>query len=245
MRDAASPLKCLVVDDEPLAQTLLRDYIRKTPGLELVAAVSDPLKGLEWVRQSPPDVVFLDMQMPELDGVQFLQILQQRCLVIVTTAYSEYALAGYEHHVVDYLLKPITLERFLIATQKAQRRLKADQADQPVPIVAVAPPESPFIFIRTEYKLLKINLSDIYYLEGARDYVVIHTTTEKVLTLQSLRSLEAQLPAEQFIRIHKSYVVAVARIEFIERNRVSVRQQLLPISETYREAFFKRLKLGA
>ncbi|TGE03725.1 LytR/AlgR family response regulator transcription factor [Hymenobacter fodinae] len=242
MPDASVPLKCLVVDDEPLAQALLSDYIRKTPGLELVAAVSDPLLGLEWVRRMPPDLVFLDMHMPELDGVQFLQILQQRCLVIVTTAYSEYALAGYEHHVVDYLLKPITLERFLIATHKAQRR---GQAHQPVPVVAGAAPESPFIFIRTEYKILKLNLSDIYYLEGARDYVVIHTTTEKVLTLQSLRSLEAQLPAEQFARIHKSYVVAFARIAFIERNRVSIRQQLLPISETYREAFFKRLNLGA
>lgn len=241
MRDATFPLKCLVVDDEPLAHTLLSDYIRKTPGLELVAAVSDPLQGLEWVRQSPPDLVFLDMQMPELDGVQFLQILQQQCLVIVTTAYSEYALAGYEHHVVDYLLKPITLERFLIATQKAQRRF---QTDQPGPVPPAVPPESPFIFIRTEYKILKINLSDIYYFEGARDYVVIHTTSEKVLTLQSLRSLEAQLPAEQFARIHKSYVVAFARIAFIERNRVSIRQQLLPISETYRDAFFKRLKLG-
>lgn len=242
MSESAFLLKCLVVDDEPLAQTLLSDYIRKTPGLNLVAAVSDPLQGLEWVRQTPPDLVFLDMQMPELDGVQFLQIMQQRCLVIVTTAYSEYALAGYEHHIVDYLLKPITLERFLIATQKAQRRF---QADQQGPVAAVGPPESTFIFIRTEYKILKINLSDIYYFEGARDYVVIHTTTEKVLTLQSLRSLEAQLPAEQFMRIHKSYVVAFARIEFIERNRISIRQQLLPISETYRETFFKRLKLGA
>ncbi len=236
-------LKCIVVDDEPLALALLSDYATKVPGLDLVLATSDPIRALELAKGGQIDLVFLDMQMPELNGIQFLKILQRRCLVIITTAYAEYALDGYEHQVVDYLLKPITLDRFMLALEKVFERMPAVQPGYSVTLPTPPVAETPYIFDKTDYRMVKLMLADIYYLEGARDYVIIHTTGGQVLTLQSLKSLEETLPAKQFIRIHKSYIIALSKINFVERNRVAINDQLIPVSDTYRKNLNREIGL--
>ena len=241
MNNYEKELNCIVVDDEPLAIALLSDYINKTPGLTLTASTSDPMNALKLAKNSNIDLVFLDMQMPELTGLQFMKILQKKCMVIITTAYSEYALESYDHHVVDYLLKPITFDRFLVAVEKAQERSATTAT--PVLVQATPPLQNQFIFVKTDYRLVKISLDDIYYLEGARDYVIIHTLNEQILTLQSMKSLEDELPNDQFMRIHKSYVINLNQISFIERGRVSINEQLIPISDMHKDRLLERLKL--
>ncbi|MXV15969.1 LytR/AlgR family response regulator transcription factor [Hufsiella ginkgonis] len=225
-------LNCMVVDDEPLALSLLSDYIRKIPQLNLYKATSDPMEALPLAISGEADLIFLDIQMPELNGLQFMKILGQRSLVIVTTAYSEYALEGYEHHVVDYLVKPITFDRFIIAVEKATGRFPLIQPITGHPAQHASVPNN--IFVKTEYRMLKVEFDDILFLEGARDYVVIHTREGQVLTLESLKNLEERLPGNRFMRIHKSYIVALDKINFVERSRVSIGEQLLPVSDTFK-----------
>lgn len=223
----------MVVDDEPLALSLLSDYILKTPGLNLIQAVSNPLAAISYVKSDLIDLIFLDMQMPELSGLEFLNLLQKRCMVVVTTAYGEYALDGYKFEVVDYLLKPITISHFLVAVEKAQERSKRYTVNE-----NPANSKPAYIFIKTENRIVKINLTDIYYFEGARDYVVIHTKSETILTLQSMKSIQEMLPAEDFVRVHKSFILAIDKIDFIERSRISIKDKLIPITDTYKEVFF-------
>lgn len=240
MNNYEKEINCMVVDDEPLALSLLSDYILKTPGLALVTTTSDPIHALKLAKSGLVDLIFLDMQMPELTGLQFMKILQKKCMVIVTTAYSEYALESYDHHVVDYLLKPITFDRFLVAIDKVQERnvlVIAPTQPQEIPIS-----QNQFIFVKTDYRLVRIALEDIFYLEGARDYVIIHTVNEQILTLQSMKSLEDELPSNQFMRIHKSYVISLSKISFIERGRVSINEQLIPVSEVHKERLLEKLK---
>ena len=231
-------LNCMVVDDEPLALSLLSDYIEKTTGLELICAVSNPLAAINYVKSGSIDLIFLDMQMPELSGIEFLELLQKRCMVIITTAYSEFALDGYRFEVLDYLLKPITMANFLVSIEKARTRaLKSIQIQEDVkPAIT-----QKYIFIKTENRFLKINHSDICYFEGARDYVVVRTLTETILTLQSMKSIQEMLPEDAFIRVHKSFMVSIEKIDFIERGRISILNKLIPISESHKESFFKRI----
>lgn len=230
----------MIVDDEPLALSLLSDYISKIPGLNLVRAVSNPLAAISYLKIEEIDLIFLDMQMPELNGIEFLNLLQKKCMVIVTTAYSEYALDGYNFEVIDYLLKPITMARFVAAIEKATYRFKMNNALADTSI-SLNTNTVNHIFIKTENRIIKINLSDIYYFEGARDYVVIHMQNDMILTLQSMKSIQQLLPKDQFIRVHKSYIVAFDKIGFIERNRISIKEKLIPITDTYKENFFKRI----
>jgi len=234
----AENLNCMVVDDEPLALSLLSDYISKMPGLNLVRAVSNPLAAISYLKIEEIDLIFLDMQMPELNGIEFLNLLQKKCMVIVTTAYSEYAMDGYNFEVIDYLLKPITMTRFIVAIEKASDRFKMNKA---LADSIISPNIVNHIFIKTENRIIKIDLADIYYFEGARDYVVIHTQNDVILTLQSMRSIQQLLPVNQFIRIHKSYIVAFDKIKFIERGRVSIKEKLIPITDTFKDNFYKRI----
>jgi DNA-binding LytR/AlgR family response regulator len=244
MSKPGSILKCIIVDDEPLALALLSDYVGKFTGLELIAATSDPVKALQLVKIASPDLIFLDMQMPELNGVQFLKILQQRVMVIITTAYSEYALDGYEHHVVDYLLKPIMPDRFMIAVEKAQQRHDSNYAVSLKEKEHDRSSRPAFIFIKTDHRTVKVDLADIYYLEGARDYVIIHTISDQILTAQSMKNLEELLPFDQFIRVHKSYIIALSKINYIERSRIAIKDQLIPVSDSYKESFLNIMKGG-
>lgn len=227
-------LKCLIVEDEPLARNLLVEYVKKISYLELVQASSNPLHALEVLRNNEIDLMFLDIQMPEITGTTLLKTLQKKPLVILTTAYSEYALESYELDVVDYLLKPITFDRFLRAVDKASQRISSPIANQEA---VVTDPAKPFVFIKDGTKLVKINYDDILFVEGLKDYVTIVTKTQKVVSLQRLKSLELQLPADKFIRIHHSYIIALKAIDTIHKGEVQIGTHFIPISDSYRKAF--------
>ena len=229
-------LNCLIVEDEPLARKLMTDYVRKISYLNLVDACSSPLAAMEILRQQSIDLLFLDIQMPEITGISLLKALQKKPMVVLTTAYSEYALEGYELDVVDYLLKPITFERFLRAVEKASQRRTAP-AQQVVEKPVTADSSQPFVFVKDGTKMVKVRWEDILYVEGLKDYVTIHTKQQKVVTLQRLKALEDQLPSDKFIRIHNSFIVAVDAIEVIHKGEVQIGNALIPISDTYRKSF--------
>lgn len=227
---------CLIVEDEPLARNLLTEYVKKVPFLNLVKACSNPMEALEVLRSNTIDILFLDIQMPEITGITLLKILQKKPMVILTTAYSEYALESYELDVVDYLLKPITFDRFLKAVDKASQRINSPglhQNNEKPPGEA----SQDFVFVKDGTKLVKINLEDILYVEGLKDYVTIHTKTQKVVTLQRLKSLEMQLPADKFIRVHHSYIIALKAIDVVHKGEVQIGNAMIPISDSYKKAF--------
>lgn len=237
-------LNCIVIDDEPLAIRLLSDYIEKTNGLALLKAFSNPIEALQYAGENRPDLIFLDIQMPELTGIQFMKIANGKYPIILTTAYDNYALDSYEFDVIDYLLKPISLDRFMIAANKAKERLQAPATTAPS-ISSPAPSAGPgYIFVKSDYKTLKISLAEILYLEGLGDYVCIHLPGKKILTLEKMKHLATTLPDSNFIRVHKSYLVAIDKIDFIERNRIVINEQRLPIGATYKDAFWNRIGNG-
>lgn len=235
-------IKCLVVDDEPLALHILEDYISKIPFLQLIKATTNPIEALQLVQGGGVDLVFLDVQMPELTGIQFLKIANGKVKVILTTAYSQYALEGYELDVVDYLLKPIAFDRFYKSVQKVQQVMQPSVA----PVLAVKEEPAPqqnllsdFIFVKTEHKIQKVYLNDILFIEGLKDYISIFTTTERIITLQIMKKMEEALPEKHFIRVHKSYIVAINKIDSIERSRIWIKDKIIPVGDTYRDPFFK------
>jgi DNA-binding LytR/AlgR family response regulator len=231
-------IKCLIIDDEPLAVKLLKDYAAKIPDLEIIMAGSDAFAGLQLAQNGEADLIFLDIQMPELTGIQFMKVLNGKCKIILTTAYEEYALQAFDHDVVDYLLKPFSLERFMTAVQKARERIR-----QGKPTPEAAKPD--YIFVKSEYRIIRIELKDILYFESLRDYVAIHTISSgKILTLQSLRSFEEALDGKDFLRTHKSYIIAIDKISSIERKRVVIQGTYLPVGETYLDNFWKRLSVN-
>jgi len=229
-------ITCLIVEDEPLARNLLTDYVRKVPSLELVDVCSSPLAAIEVLKQKQVDLLFLDIQMPEITGITLLKVLQRKPLVILTTAYSEYALESYDFDVVDYLLKPITLERFLRAIDKATQRLDVRRTEVQAEKPSLAE-TSEYVFVKDGTKLVKIRYADILYVEGLKDYVTIHTRQQKVVSLQRLKVLEDTLPASKFIRIHNSYIVALDAIEAIHKGDVQIGAVMLPISDSYKKNF--------
>jgi two-component system, LytTR family, response regulator len=237
---------CIIIEDEPLARNLMEAYVKKVPQLDLIKSFSSPLAALDFLRENTVDIMFSDIQMPEITGITLLKILQKKPLVILTTAYSEYALEGYELEVFDYLLKPISLERFLKAVEKATIRLTASQPIVQEKIIQEVSGSSDsnqaFIFVKDGTKLVKIRLNEIQYIEGLKDYVSIHTkdrddTVRKIVTLQTMKSLESQLSENQFIRIHNSYIIAFDAIDAIDKEKVQIGKNFLPISDTYRKAF--------
>ena len=228
-------LNCVIVEDEPLARNLMTEYVRKVPSLNLIEACSSPLAAIEVLRTNSVDLLFLDVQMPELTGISLLKVLQKRPLVVLTTAYSEYALEGYELDVVDYLLKPITFERFLRAVDKVTQRLEGKQT--PILEKVVHDAGNQFMFVKDGTKLVKVQLNDILYIEGLKDYVTIHTKQQKITSLQRMKVLEEQLPSDLFIRIHNSYIVSLKAIEVVHKGEVQVGGTLLPIGETFKKSF--------
>ena len=231
-------LRIGILDDEPLALEVLADYVQKTNGLVLIEATTDAYKILELVQQKSLDILLLDIQMPELNGIQVMKIIGQNCRIILTTAYAEYALDSYDFNVSDYLLKPIAYERFVKAIEKTKPMLVSQTEAQ-------ATASIDHIFIKSEYKLIRVDLSDILYIESLRDYIAIHTLTNgKIMSLDSLRNMENQLPANRFTRVHKSYIIAINHISFIERNRVIIKDEYIPIGDSYQAAFANLIKAG-
>jgi two-component system, LytTR family, response regulator len=220
---------CIIIEDEPLALEKTKDFVNKVPFLNLSATFDNALNGLTYLNNNKVDVLFLDINMDELSGIELLENSKITSQVIVTTAYQEYALKGYELHITDYLLKPFTFNRFLQAVNKAQENLSQRLVEK----------QLDFIFVKTENRLEKIMISDILYIEGMRDYLRIHTSNKKIMTLQSFSELEQLIPAHLVCRVHKSYMVAVNKIESIERSRIKIADQIIPISETYKEAFLQ------
>ncbi|RZK55892.1 MAG: response regulator transcription factor [Pedobacter sp.] len=243
-------LKCIAVDDEPLALDIIEDYVSKVPFLELVKRTENAIEALQLVQAGGIDLVFLDIQMPDLTGIQFLKIANGKSNYILTTAYSQYALESYDLNVSDYLLKPIAFDRFYKAVEKVHNQLQKAEPVAPAPeppqiqsfVSAPAPQQvQDFIFVKTEHKIQKIQLDDILYIEGLKDYISIFTKTERVITLQNMKKMEETLPKGDFIRVHKSYIIALDKIESIERSRISIASKIIPIGDTYRDEFFKRI----
>lgn len=236
-------IRCIIVDDEPLALHVLEDYMSKIPFLRLVKATTNPIEALTLVQEGNVDLVFLDVQMPELTGIQFLKISNGKAKVILTTAYPQYALEGYDLDVIDYLLKPIAFDRFFKSVQKAQTVLQPAASAKPA-AVEPAPKQqndflSDFIFVKTEHKIQKVYLNDILFIEGLKDYISIFTTTERIITLQNMKKMEDALPEKHFTRVHKSYIVAINKIDSIERSRIFIKDKIIPVGDTYRDDFFK------
>ncbi len=223
--------RCIIIEDEPLALERTKIFVEKVPFLNLCATFDNALNGLAYLKANEVDLLFLDINMDELSGIELLESSKITSQVIITTAYQEYALKGYELNVTDYLLKPFTFNRFLQAVNKAQENLQK----------VVPESQLDFIFVKTENRLEKINLDDIVYIEGMRDYRRIHTVNKKIMTLQNFKELEKIIPPSLVCRVHKSYMVALNKIETIERNRIKIADQLIPISDTYKAPFFQRI----
>jgi len=227
-------ITCIIVDDEQHAIEILEHYVKQTPHLNLVGSFTNPLEALDLMTRQKVDLVFLDIQMPELSGIDFIKAILGKSKVILTTAYSEFALEGYELYVVDYLMKPIRLPRFLTAVQKAVEQISTNQESSPTQPV----PADDYIFVKTESKgkLLRINLADIDYVESMKNYVAIHRGNQKTLVYTSMKELEDHLPRKEFIRVHKSYIIPISKITGIEGNMVrlkNVSAEIL-IGESYK-----------
>jgi len=220
---------CIIIEDEPLALKRTSDFVNKIPFLNLIDTFDNAINGLFYLKSNKVDLLFLDINMDELSGIELLESSKIDSQVIITTAYQEYALKGYELDVTDYLLKPFTFDRFLKAVNKAQENLANRNSDS----------QPDFIFVKTESRLEKIMLNEIVFIEGMRDYRRIHTTNKKVMTLQNFSEFEKLIPLNIVCRVHKSYMVAINKIISIERNRIKIADKLIPISETYKEVFFK------
>lgn len=223
-------IRCLVVDDEKLARTLLEGYIERTPQLELVASCKNTLEALEWFKQAPIDLLFLDIQMPGQTGIEFLNDLPQKPLVVFTTAYEKYAVEGYHLDVVDYLLKPFRFERFAQAVAKSERRL----VQEPVSMV-----ENTFLLIKAGHTVHKIFLHDILFIQGMKEYVSYQLADRRIIALQTMKQLEKDLPGDQFVRIHKSYIVSIGKVNAVGGGHLFVSQHKLPIGGSYKEGVTK------
>lgn len=235
-------LKILIVDDEYHARKLLSEYVSKLPFLELEGMASNAFEAMSVLQKGKIDIMLLDIQMPEITGLEFARSLKNPPSVIFTTAYSEYAVESYELDVVDYLLKPIAFPRFLQAINKVTERRGNDATPNTVAPHQAEPPSEKTedsLIVKSGYKLYKINYSDLLYVEGQREYVTFHTTKQRITTLYSLKDLEENLPSSQFLRIHKSFIVSIRHIELIDKNILHIAGQKLPIGGSYKEGLMK------
>ncbi|MCX6244372.1 MAG: LytTR family DNA-binding domain-containing protein [Bacteroidetes bacterium] len=234
-------IRCIAIDDEKLALDLIEDDIRKVPFLELVKTCRSGFEALDVLQNEKIDLLFLDIQMPDISGIQFLKSLNNKPLVIFTTAYEKYALEGFELDVIDYLLKPYSFERFLKAVNKAQEYLINTGNIQLPETAGATSPEGNFFFVKSDYKLVKIEISEILYIESLKDYVKIYTGGKPILTLSSMKAIEERLPSSDFIRVHRGFIVNIRKIRYIQRNSIMVENKEIPIGENYKEAFLNAI----
>lgn len=225
-------LKCAIVDDEPLALELLKSYVKKTPVLELNGAYSSAIEAMKILPDNPVDLLFLDIQMPELNGLEFSHMVPEDTRIVFTTAFGQYALDGYKVNALDYLLKPISYTDFLQSVNKAVQWFNRKRGTDNEPT-----DKPDFIYVKSDYKLIQISLKDILYIEGLKDYVKIHLEGESrpILSLTSLKALEEKLPTDRFIRVHRSYIVQKQKIKVIDKARIVFGKEYIPVSESYKQ----------
>ena len=226
-------IRCIAVDDEPLALELLEDNISKVPYLERVASCSNPIEATKVLQEHEVDLMFLDIQMPGLTGLQFIQTLTRKPMIILITAYEKHALEAFNLDVIDYLVKPVSLDRFMKACNKAQelhvlKSKKESGAESSVD----------YFFVPVDYSLLKVNFADIVMIEGLKDYVKIHlkSTTKSIVTRMSMKAIEDQLPTTKFLRVHKSYIVSIAHITALRKNSIFLGEHEIPVGDSYRDS---------
>jgi two-component system LytT family response regulator len=224
-------INCIIIEDEPLAMQGLKAFVLKVPFLNLLHCFDNAMEAIGFLKKEKVDLLFLDIQMDGFTGIQLLETLNKMPAVIITTAFDKYALKGFDLNVSDYLLKPYTFERFMQSITRVYDKLTSGSKTN-----------KDFIFVKTEYRLEKINLADILYIEGMRDYRCINLPEKRVMTLQNFSDLEQELPTSQFCRVHKSFIVALGKIESVERDRIKIKNELIPVSETYKESFYKLIK---
>ena|ERR1035437_8136540 len=234
-------IRCLIIDDEPLAQRIVERYIQEIPTLELVQKCDNALDAIEILKEKKIDLIFLDINMPKLTGLEFLRILKHPPLVIITTAYAEFAIQGYELDVVDYLMKPFGMERFLKAIQKVQDILKPREHFLSAKTSGESQ-EDQYIFVKSSKKTYRISLNDIHYIEALGDYVKIYTTDRMIISYHSMKNLENLLSPKQFPRVHKSFIVSLSKIELIEGNQVKLRDRFIPIGTNFKAEFEKLIR---
>ncbi|HUX59145.1 MAG TPA: LytTR family DNA-binding domain-containing protein [Bacteroidales bacterium] len=224
----------IAIDDEPLALQLVAGYIEKTPGLKLAGTFDNPIDASEFLTDTHVDLVFVDIQMPDLSGIEFTRLIEKGTKVVFTTAYEKYALEGYKLDVVDYLLKPFSYEEFFSAVQKVQRLLRLEQKS-----LNKVDANSEFLFLKSDYKIKRINFNDILYIEGLKDYVKVYTQndTKPILSLTSLKLLESKLPDNKFMRVPRSFIVNLEKIDTIERSRIVFGKEYIPVSDQYKARF--------
>ncbi|MEE4196628.1 MAG: response regulator transcription factor [Bacteroidales bacterium] len=232
-------MNCIVIDDEPYALNLIKDYVLKTPSVDLMEVFSDPFKALNFLNNNHVDLIFLDINMPELSGIQLLESLPYQPRVIFTTAYREYGAESYNYNAIDYLLKPIKYERFLKAVNKVQESKKIEKNE--FQINKTTNQDHDNLFIKSGTKIHKVEMDDILYVEGAGNYMTVHLKDTKILTLLKMTDILNQLPSDKFIRIHKSYIVSFKHIDIIEKHQVVINKKAIPVGITFREHFFNKI----
>lgn len=239
-------LKVIIVDDEPLALDVLETYISRIPQMELIGRYSNALEANEAIRNNEVDLMFLDIQMPQLTGIDFVKTLHNPPMVVFTTAYPNYAIQGFDLNALDYLLKPISFERFMKAVNKALEQKELSQHEHTTTVTSAINDGLDFFFVKADKKLLKVNFEDIVYIEGLKDYVIIRLLQGRVITLQTMKSLEDRLPRNKFKRIHRSFIVSLDKITAIEGSMVEVqekeRPKLLPIGKNYRDELLELIE---
>jgi len=233
-------ISCIIVDDEPLALEVLSSFIARIPYLVLEGQYTDPFFAMEHLRKKKVDLLFVDIQMPDISGIELVKTLNNPPKIVFTTAYSSYAIEGFNLNAMDYLLKPIAFDRFLVAVNEVRDYMELSEAAQ-----EVHQPEEKdvpeYMFVKSNYKDIKINFNEVLYIEGSEDYIKIHTTTKKVMTLLSMKGVMEKLPENQFIRIHRSFIVAIDKIESKSNERITIGKQSLPIGASYLNEVSKRL----
>ena len=230
-------ITCVIVDDEPMALNLVESYVEKTPFLELKQKCSSAIEAMEFIKETPVDLLFLDIQMPDLTGLEFSKMLPKDTRVIFTTAFDQYALEGIKVEALDYLLKPFDYAEFLAAANKANNWFALVKGKQQ----SMVSKEKEFLFVKSEYKQLRIKLADVLYFEGLKDYIKIwlRDNPKPILTLMSLKSLEEELPKTQFMRVHRSFIVSLKNIDVIERSQIIINDQRITVSEQYKSKFLE------
>ena len=228
-------IRTIAIDDEPLALQLVSSYIEKTPALELAGVFDNPVDAMEFLEKNPVELIFLDIEMPDLNGLEFARLLENKPKLVFTTAYEKYALQGFKLEAIDYLLKPFGYSDFLKAVEKVRKQIGYEKAANKDEISS----NNEFLFLKSEYKIRRINFNDIIYIEGLKDYikVFVQNQDKPIMSLNSIKSIESKLPSDKFMRVHRSYIVNLGRIDTVDRSRIVFGKVYIPVSEQYKEEF--------